>query len=102
MSDNTEAVLNAAWARPGSTERTGSAWQAAPAAEAAELGQSAMAHMLSAGLDLNVMLAETADGELESQLLHAIGEVDQAVKDLRYLMLAVAAAVTGMFPERDI
>lgn len=120
MPDNSKAVLHPSCARAGDAGTTASAVSAVSAGSAAsavsaasagdarlrppsalpvELGESAIAHVFRAGLHLNVVLALAGDDTLESRLRGAIGELDEAVRDLRNLMLAVPGTAAGTPPE---
>jgi hypothetical protein len=96
MPDNSKAVPHPSCARAGDAGSAGEARRRPPPAE---LGESAIAHVFRAGLHLNVVLAQAGDDAIESRLRGAIGELDEAVRDLRNLMLAVPGAVTGTPPE---
>jgi hypothetical protein len=61
---------------------------AAPA-EAAALAQVISHRLFSAGLDLHFVMMARRDGPCTPRLEHAIAEIDDALKDLRHLMLAI-------------
>lgn len=69
-----------------------------PAAEVNALGQAAVVRLLSAGLDLNVALTLRGEGAAESRLRDAICQIDEAVGDVRRLMLAVSGALADASP----
>jgi hypothetical protein len=58
-------------------------------ADTGSLGQVISARLFTAGLDLQYVLAATNHGPGEKRLEHAINEIDEAIKQLRHLMLAV-------------
>jgi hypothetical protein len=72
-----------------------------PADEIVTLGQSAVVHLLSAGLDLNVALTMAGDSAVKSHLRRAIGQIDEAVADVRRLMLAAPGAAADAPPEQE-
>lgn len=68
--------------------------------DAAALGQAISHHLFSAGLDLDFALSLDGNGPAGGRLRHAVAELDQAVKDLRHLMLAVPGPTAGAAPDR--
>jgi hypothetical protein len=58
-------------------------------AEAESLGQVLSSRLFTAGLDLQYVRATVNHGPGERHLEHAIDEIDEAIRDLRHLMLAV-------------
>jgi len=61
-------------------------------AQAAAIGQAISNRLFSASLDLHFVLMARYDGHGgpgKLRLDHAIAEIDEAIKDLRHLMLAV-------------
>lgn len=57
--------------------------------DVAALGQSVMLRLFSAGLDMNVALGLVGGGAGEAHLRRAVGDLDEAVRDLRHLLLAL-------------
>jgi hypothetical protein len=53
-------------------------------------GQTISNRLFSAGLDLHFVLMMVRDGPGRHRLEHAVAELDEAIKDLRHLMLAVS------------
>ncbi len=62
------------------------------------LGQAICHHLFSAGLDLDSALSLDGDGPAADRIRHAIAELDDAVKDLRHLMLAMSGPLAGAVP----
>ena len=60
-----------------------------------DLGQSIATRLFSAGLDLNSVLMLTGDGPARQRLRQVVEELDEAIKELRHLMLAVAGPAVG-------
>jgi hypothetical protein len=89
---------------PSSSTHAVSARHQAPDAETVDAGESLLAHLLAAGLDLNVVLA-AADDALASNaaagplVRRAIDELDQAVRELRHLMLVAGTAAMSTNPD---
>jgi hypothetical protein len=52
-------------------------------------GEAISNRLFSAGLDLHFVLMMVHDGPGRRRLEHAVAELDDAIKDLRHLMLAV-------------
>lgn len=72
-----------------------------------DLGQSITTRLFSAGLDVNFVLMLTGDGPARQRLLHVIDELDEAINELRHVMLAVTgpavgAALDGEASDREI
>jgi hypothetical protein len=55
----------------------------------AALGQRISSRLFSVGLDLNLLMRRLNDEPGVGRLEHAITEIDDAIKDLRHLMLAI-------------
>jgi hypothetical protein len=53
------------------------------------LGEAIANHLFSAALDLHFALMVAGEGVVTPRLRHAVGQLDEAVKDLRHLMLAI-------------
>lgn len=60
-----------------------------PGPRPSALGQALANHLFAAGLDLQFALMVVGDGAAAPRLRHAVDEIDQAIKDLRILMLAI-------------
>ena len=89
---------------PSSRAYAGSARDQAPDAETVKAGESVLAHLLAAGLDLNVVLAEAGDTLASNAaagplVRRAIDELDQAVRELRHLMLVAGTAAMDTNPD---
>lgn len=69
--------------------------------DAGALGQAIANRLFSAGFDLHFALALAGDGASPAaqRLRHAVGELDEAIKDLRHLMLTVLAPADGAGPD---
>jgi hypothetical protein len=67
-------------------------WQAqdAKTADTGSLGQAIVNRLFSAGLDLALVRSQIPDGPAADRLSHAVSQLDEAIIDLRRLMLAVA------------
>jgi len=63
--------------------------------DARELGQVIAARLFSAGLDLHSALTLIADGPVSDRLYHAVDELDEAIRDLRHLVLALPGPTAG-------
>ena len=59
------------------------------AADPGVCGEAISNRLFSAGLDLHFVLMMVHDGPGRRRLEHAVAELDDAIKDLRHLMLAV-------------
>jgi hypothetical protein len=57
--------------------------------EVATLGQAISNRLFSAGLDLDFVMMTLNDEPGARRLEHAITEIDDAIKDLRHLMVAI-------------
>ncbi|HEX6451367.1 MAG TPA: hypothetical protein VF060_18115 [Trebonia sp.] len=57
--------------------------------EAAALGQMISNRLFSASFDLHFVMMTRNDGPGVRRLEHAIAEIDDAIKDLRHLILAI-------------
>jgi len=60
-----------------------------PAADPGVFGQAISNRLFSAGLDLHFVLMLVHDEPGRRRLEHAVAELDEAIKDLRHLMLAI-------------
>jgi uncharacterized protein YgfB (UPF0149 family) len=69
----------------------GTAWPRQADADAGALGQAIASRLFSAGMDLHFALMLAGDGVAAPKLRHAIGELDEALKGLRHLMLAITS-----------
>jgi hypothetical protein len=65
--------------------------------DAGALGQAIAARLFSAGLDLHFALMLSGDGPAAQRLRHAVGELDDAIRDLRSLLLALPGPAAGAF-----
>jgi hypothetical protein len=63
------------------------------------LAQAISGRLLSAGLDLNSALMRCGDGPASAGLWHAVAELDEAITDLRRLVLAVPGPAAGAGPD---
>lgn len=61
-------------------------------ADAGEFGQEISNHLFSAGLDLHFTLMTMPDGPGRDRVEHAITEIDDAIKDLRHLMVEITSS----------
>lgn len=61
----------------------------AEGADPGAFGQAISNHLFSAGLDLHFALATLNDGPGRDRLAHAITEIDDAIRDLRHLMVEI-------------
>lgn len=75
-----------------SSGESAAAGQGGADGDAGELGQAIASRLFSAGMDLHFALMLTGDGVVAPKLLHAIGEIDEALKGLRRLMLDITPA----------
>lgn len=57
--------------------------------DAGALGEAIANRLFSAALDLHFALMVAGEGVVAPRLRHAIEQLDEAVKDLRHLMLAI-------------
>jgi hypothetical protein len=57
--------------------------------DVALLAQAITSRLFTAGYDLCCVLGMTNDGPGRTRLEHAVSEVDEAIKDLRHLMLTL-------------
>jgi hypothetical protein len=57
--------------------------------QTAVLGQAISNRLFSAGLDLHFVMMTRQDGPGVPRLEHAIAEIDDAIKDLRHLIIAI-------------
>ncbi len=57
--------------------------------DAGARGQRIANCLFSAGMDVQFALMVAGDGPAGSQLRHAVGELDDAIRELRFLMLAI-------------
>ncbi len=60
-----------------------------------EFGQSVVTRLFTAGLALNSALARIRDGPAADRVRHAVDEIDEAIRELRLLMLALPGPATG-------
>jgi hypothetical protein len=67
--------------------------------DARVLGQEISHRLFSAGLDLDFALSLDGDGPAADRLRHAVAELDEAIKDLRHLMLGVPGPAAGAVPD---
>ena len=67
--------------------------------EVGGLGQAICHRLFSAGLDLDFALSLDGDGPAADRLRHAVAELDEAIKDLRHLMLAMPGPAAGAAPD---
>ena len=65
-------------------------------ADAGVLAETIVSRLFSAGMDLHFALMVTGDGVVAPKLRHAIGELDEALKSLRHLMLAITSTENEM------
>lgn len=63
------------------------------------LGQAIADRLFSAGMDLQFALMVAGDGPAASHLRHAVDQLDEAVKDLRHLVLAVQGHTAETSPD---
>jgi hypothetical protein len=63
------------------------------------LGQQISHRLFSAGLDLDFALSLDGNGPASDRLRHAVAELDEAIKDLRHLMLAAPGPAAGAVPD---
>ncbi len=63
------------------------------------LGQAICHRLFSAGLDLDCALSLDGEGPAADRMRHAVVELDDAIKDLRHLMLAVSGPLAGAVPD---
>jgi len=59
------------------------------------VGQQIAARLFIAGLDLHSALTLIADGPVADRLYHAIAELDEAIRDLRHLVVALPGPTAG-------
>jgi hypothetical protein len=64
------------------------------------LGQEISHRLFSAGLDLDFALSLDGNGPATDRLRHAVAELDEAIKDLRRLMLGMPRPAAGAGPGR--
>ncbi len=57
--------------------------------DAGALGQAISNRLFSAGLDLDFALTLTGNGPARMRLEHAVTQLDEAIKELRHLVIAV-------------
>lgn len=57
---------------------------------ASSVGQKISDHLFTAGLDLSFTLVRQDDGPARDRVEHAIAEIDDALRDLRRLMILIA------------
>lgn len=69
--------------------RAGSHADSGAPAQAAALGQAISSRLFCASLDLHFVMMTRHDRAGGLRLEHAIAEIDDAIKDLRHLMLAI-------------
>lgn len=73
----------------GGRPRAGGRTDSGASGEVAALGQAISNRLFSAGLDLNFVMMTRHDEPGVRRLEQAITEIDDAIKDLRHLMLAI-------------
>ena len=71
--------------------------------DAGVLGQAISNRLFSAGLDLDFALTLTGNGPARMRMEHAVTQLDEAIKELRHLMIAVIeqAPVIGQTPRLE-
>jgi len=69
--------------------------------DAGALGQAIANLLFSAGMDLQFALMVVGDGPSAPRLRHAVGELDEAIKDLRFLMLAIPGQAAAPSADGD-
>jgi hypothetical protein len=73
----------------GGRSRAGSHPDSGAPGQAAALGQAISNRLFSVGLDLHFVMMTRHEGPGVPRLEHAIAEIDDAIKDLRHLMVAI-------------
>jgi hypothetical protein len=71
------------------------------AVDTGALGQQIANCLFSTGMDVQFALMVAGDGPAGSHLRHAVGQLDDAIKDLRCLMLAIPGQGTWPSPNGD-
>jgi hypothetical protein len=69
--------------------------------DAGSLGQAIANRLFAAGTDLQFALMVAGDGAAGSRLWHAVGELDEAIRELRFLMLAIPDQTAAASPGGD-
>ena len=67
--------------------------------DAGARGQRIANCQFSAGMDVRIALMVAGDGPAGPQLRHAVGQLDDAIRELRFLMLAIPEQ--GASPSMD-
>ncbi len=94
MSQGTHARLAHETARTSSVD-PGQVGDAEHDRDVGALGQAIITRLFSAGLDLHSALGLAGDGRVTQRLWDAVDELDEAIIDLRHLMLAVLGPSAG-------